>query len=321
MKAITQDRFGDAGVLTLADLDRPAVGDHDVLVRVRAASVHYGDWHIMTGTPYLGRVVFGLRRPKVPVRGTDIAGEVVEVGSEVTAFRPGDEVFGWCKGGFAEYARATGDTLLPKPAGISFEQAAAVPTSGMTALQGLKKAGVRPGQRVLVLGAGGGIGTFAVQLAKSFGAAVTGVCSTAKVALVRELGADHVIDYTRQDPLRTTSPYDVIFDIAGSRPVTQLRAALTPDGTLMIVGGEGGGRWIGDLRRSIPAALRSRFGRQRIPAWVSLPRKEVLAELGALIESGTLTPVVGRTYPLARTADALRDLTGRRANGKLVITV
>lgn len=321
MKAIAQDRYGDADVLALTDVDRPGVGDHDVLVRVRAAGIHYGDWHNMTGMPYLGRLVMGMRRPKVGVRGTDIAGHIAEVGSEVTAFQPGDEVFGWCDGGFAEYARAAGDSLLPKPAGASFEQAAATPTSGMTALQGLKKANVRAGQRLMILGAGGGVGTFAVQIAKSLGAEVTGVCSTAKLELVRGLGADHVIDYTRQDPLATGQRYDVIFDIAGSRPVARLRAALTPDGTLLIVGGEGGGRWLGELGRSIPAALGSMFTRQRIPAWVSLPRREDLLELKGLIESGKVRPVVDRTYPLSQTPDAIRDLAGRRANGKLVITI
>lgn len=321
MKAIVQDRYGEADVLTLREIDRPAVGDDGVLVRVRAASVHYGDWHNMTGTPYLGRVVFGLRRPKVAVRGTDIAGHVAEVGANVTAFRPGDEVFGWCNGGFAEYARASQDTLLPKPDGVTFEQAAATPISGMTALQGLRAGRVGPGQRVMVIGAGGGVGTFAVQIGKSLGAEVTGVCSTGKVELVRSIGADHVIDYTREDVVQTGQRFDVIFDIAGSRPVSQLRPALTPNGTLLIVGGEGGGRWLGELRRSIPAALRSVFSSQRMPAWVSLPRKNDLAELKGLIESGKLTPVVGRTYPLDQTQDAIRDLTGRRARGKLVITI
>jgi NADPH:quinone reductase-like Zn-dependent oxidoreductase len=321
MKAISQDRYGEADVLTLTDVDKPSVGDSDVLVRVRAASVHYGDWHTMTGTPYLGRMFFGLRRPKVGVRGTDIAGHVVEVGGKVTAFKPGDEVFGWCKGGFAEYAVASEGSLLPKPDGATFEQAAAVPTSGMTALQGLRLGKVRAGQRVLVIGAGGGVGTFAVQIAKALGAEVTGVCSTAKVELVRGIGADHVIDYTQQDPLRTDQPYDVIFDIAGSRPLAQLRQTLTPDGTLVLVGGEGGGRWLGELRRGIAAGVRNPFTRQRMPMWVSLPRKEDLLELKGLIEAGKVTPVVARTYPLSRTPDAIRDLTERRANGKLVITI
>jgi NADPH:quinone reductase-like Zn-dependent oxidoreductase len=321
MKAIAQERYGEVDVLTLIDIDRPAVGDSEVLVRVRAAGVHYGDWHYMTGTPYLGRLVLGLRKPKLGVRGTDIAGLVAEVGSKVTAFKPGDEVFGWCKAGFAEYARASEDSLLPKPDGATFEQAAAVPTSGMTALQGLRLGRVRAGQRVLVIGAGGGVGTFAVQIAKALGAEVTGVCSTAKVELVRSIGADHVIDYTQQDPLRTGQPYDVIFDIAGNRPLAQLRPALTPDGTLVLVGGEGGGRWLGALRRGIAAGLRSPFTRQRMPMWVSLPRKEDLLELKGLVESGTVTPVVDRTYPLSQTPQAIRDLTERRARGKLVITI
>ncbi|HEY8474653.1 MAG TPA: NAD(P)-dependent alcohol dehydrogenase [Natronosporangium sp.] len=320
MKAITHDRFGGPDVLTLSELPQPTVGERDVLVRVRAASVSYGDYHYLTGTPLLGRIGFGLRGPRVPVRGTDLAGVVEAVGAQVTGFRPGDEVFGWCKGAFAEYAMGTEDTLLPKPANASFEQAAAVPSSGMTALQGLDKAKVRAGQRVLILGAGGGVGTFAVQIAKARGAWVTGVCSTSKVALVEKLGADQVIDYTRGDPLRTDQPYDVIVDLAGSRPVPKLRAALAPAGTLLFAGGEGGGRIVGDLSRSVPAALRSMFSRQRLLPFVSLPRKPDLASLAELIEAGKLTPVVGQTYPLARTADAFRDLVARRANGKLVIT-
>lgn len=321
MKAITQDRYGAPDVLELTDIDKPAVGDDDVLVRVRAASVHYGDWHIMTGLPYLGRAYFGLRQPRVRVRGTDIAGVVEAVGPKVGEFAPGDEVFGWCAGGFAEYAAAKADTLVRKPARLSFEQAAAAPTSGMAALQGLRRARLRPGQRVLITGAGGGVGSFAVQIAASFGAEVIGVCSTAKVELVRSLGATHVIDYTRADFLEAGRRYDLVFDIAGSRPLPELRRALRPDGTLLLVGGEGGGRWLGELRRTIKAGLRSPFVRHRMPMFISVSRKDDLLALSKLMGAGKVTPVVDRTYPLDRTPDAIRDLTEGRAKGKLVISI
>jgi NADPH:quinone reductase-like Zn-dependent oxidoreductase len=321
MKAISQDRYGLADVLELTDVDRPAIGDSDVLVRVRAAGVSYGDWHTMTGTPYLGRMYFGLRRPRASVRGTDIAGHVEAVGAKVTSLRPGDEVFGWCAGGFAEYARADQDSLVRVPGGITLEQAAAAPTSGMTALQGLHRAKVRAGQRVLVIGAGGGVGTFAVQIATSLGAEVTGVCSTAKVELVRGLGADHVIDYTRDDFAGSGQRYDVIVDIAGSRPLSQLRRSLSPQGTLLIVGGEGGGRWLGELRRSLRGVLTAPFARHRMPFFVSISHKDDLVALADLMESGSVRPVVDRTFPLDQTPDAFRYLEQGRAKGKVVITI
>src|SRR4051794_3471488 len=242
MKAIVQDAYGEAEVLRLEDVDVPQPGPGEVLVAVRAAGVDRGAWHVMTGLPYLGRLGFGLRRPRNRVRGLDVAGTVEAVGADVTRFGKGDEVFGTCRGAYAEYATARADHLALKPAHLTFEQAAALPTSGATALHALR----HPGDRVLVIGAGGGVGSFAVQLAKARGAHVTGVCSTAKVDLVRRLGADEVIDYTR-DPL--TGQYDLILDIAGNRTLSTLRALLTPHGTLVIVGGENGGNFSGGMNR------------------------------------------------------------------------
>lgn len=247
MKAIVQDMYGSPDVLQLREIDTPVAGEDEVLVRVHAAGVDQGVWHLMAGLPYLMRIAgFGLRAPKNPVRGYDVAGRVEAVGKNVTRFQSGEEVFGTCRGSFAEYACARADRLAPKPSNLTFEQAAAVPISGYAALQAVRDQGkVRPGQRVLIIGAGGGVGTFAVQLAKAFGAEVTGVCSTTKVELVRSIGADRVIDYTREDFADGRSRYDVILDIAGNRSLSHLRRALAPEGTLVIVGGEGGGRWLG----------------------------------------------------------------------------
>ena len=241
MKAITQDRYGDLDVLDFSEIDRPVPGGDEVLVRVRAAGLHRGDWHVMTGLPYLIRIVvpsLGLRKPKVPVRGMDVAGVVEAVGANVTRFQPGEEVFGWCEGAFAEYASAPQDQLAAKPATLSFEQAAVVPISGFAALQGLRDVGeIQAGQRVLVIGAAGGVGSFAVQLAKGFGAEVTGVASTSQLELVGSIGADEVLDYTRQDVTDGTRHWDLILDTAGRRPLSRLRRALTPAGTLFILGG------------------------------------------------------------------------------------
>ena len=249
MRAIVQDKYGEdaAYVLRLAEIDRPQVGEDDVLLRVHAASVHIGDWHVMTGRPYLLRVVgFGFRAPKVRVRGMDVAGTVETVGTNVTKFRAGDDVFGTCNGSFAEYASTPHDTLAPKPGNLTFEQAATVPTSAIAALQALRDAGrLTSGQRVLVVGASGGVGLFAVQIAKAFGAEVTGVCSTAKVDLVRSLGADDVIDYTQEDFTCSGPQYDLILDMGGNRPLSQLRRALRREGTLVSVGSEQGNRWVG----------------------------------------------------------------------------
>lgn len=323
MQAIVQDTYGAADVLELRDVHRPAVGDDDVLVRVHAAGVDPGVWHLMTGRPYLVRIMgYGLRAPRVGVPGTDMAGRVEAVGANVTLFRPGDAVFGAGVGAFAEFACAREKGLAPKPDSLSFEQAAAVPVSGWTALQGLRDAGkIQPGQSVLILGASGGVGTFAVQLAKVFGAEVTGVCSSPKADLVRAIGADHVIDYTRDDPTDGTRRYDLILDVAGNRSLSRLRRALTTRGTLVIVGGEGGGRWLGGVDRQLRALALSPFVPQTLRGMLAVGRADDLRFLRNLIEAGKLKPVVDRTYPLAEAAQAIRYLEHGRARGKVVISV
>ncbi len=323
MKAIFQDTYGSADVLELRDIERPEIDDDEVLVRVHAAGVDPGVWHLMTGLPYLIRIAgYGFRAPKSPVRGTDLAGRVEAVGKDVTQFHVGDEVFGTSDGTFAEYVSAKANKLAPKPANLSFEQAAAVPTSALTALQGLRDHGeAQPGQRVLIIGASGGIGTFAVQLAKAFGAEVTGVCSTSKVDMVRSLGADHVIDYVRDDLAKVAQRYDLILDMAGNRPLSMLRRALTLEGTLVIIGGEEGGRWLGGTDRQIRALLLSRFVRQRLRTFVAKESGEDLLVLKDLIESGKVTPVIDRSYELSEARDAIRYLDEGHARGKLVLTV
>jgi NADPH:quinone reductase-like Zn-dependent oxidoreductase len=319
MKAIVQDVYGPPEVLELRDIDQPVVGEDDVLVRVRAAGLDMGVRHLMTGLPYLVRLGYGLRAPKVRVRGKDMAGRVEAVGVKVTRFQPGDEVFGTCDSSFAEYATARAERLAPKPASLTFEQAAAVPVSACTALQGLRDLGrVQSGQKVLVIGAAGGVGTYAVQLAKAFGATVTGVCSTTKTDIVRSIGADHVIDYTRED---FTDLYDLVLDIAGNRSLSHLRRALAPRGTLVLVGGEGGGRWFGGMGRPLRALVLSPFLGQNLRPLLSRQRASDLELLSELIESGKVTPVIDRTYPLGEVADALRHLDSGRVRGKVVITV
>ncbi|MCT2585091.1 NAD(P)-dependent alcohol dehydrogenase [Actinophytocola gossypii] len=321
MKAITQDSYGQADVLALTDVEQPVAGEGEVLVRVRAAGLDYGVWHFMAGLPYPVRAVTGLRTPRdgFRIRGRDVAGVVDAIGSGVTGFRPGDEVFGICEGSFAEFARVPVRRCLPKPARLSFEQAAALPISGLTALTATENV-VRPGDDVLVIGAAGGVGTFAVQLAKTFGGTVTGVCSTAKVDLAGSVGATRVIDHTREDFADGTR-YDVIIDTAGRRPLRHLRRALAPKGTLVIIGGEGGGRWLGGLERNLAARLLSPFVRQRLTAPISRERKDALERLVNLVEAGHIAPVVGRTYPLADAPQAIRDLVDGRIPGKAVITV
>ncbi len=323
MLAIVQDRYGPAETLELSDIDRPAIGDADVLVRVHAAGLHIGDWHVMTGRPYLMRLIgFGLRAPRARVRGMDVAGTVAAVGKDVAHLKAGDAVFGTGDGAFAEYARAKADTLAPKPANLSFAQAAALPTSACTALQALRDVGgIRPGQRVLIVGASGGVGLFAVQLARALGADVTGVCGTAKVGLVRSLGADHIIDYTKEDFTRGGRRYDLILDLGGSRPLAHLRRALTPRGTLVLVGGEGGGRWLGGIDRVLRAVALSRFGGQRLRPVSGAANAADLRTLRDLVEAATVTPVVDRTYALHEVPDAIRALAAGHARGKLVVTV
>jgi NADPH:quinone reductase-like Zn-dependent oxidoreductase len=321
MKAIVQEKYGSADVLDLANVDRPVAGDGEVLLRVHAASAFIGDWHIMTGLPYLGRLAFGLRAPKVRVRGQDFAGEIDAVGKDVTRFQPGDEVFGTCNGSFAEYATARQGKIARKPANLTFEQAATIPITGCTALQALRDKGrVQPEQRVLIIGAAGGIGSFAVQLAKAFGAHVTGVCSTSKTELVRSLGADEVIDYTRDDFATTGERYDLILDIAGTRSVSHLRRALAPRGTLVIVGGEGGGRWFGGIDRQLRAQLLSAFVGQKLGTFIAKPNGEDLVVLKELVEAGKVTPVIDRTYGLSEVPEAIRYLEEGHARGKVVIS-
>ncbi|GGN97932.1 NAD(P)-dependent alcohol dehydrogenase [Microbispora bryophytorum] len=329
MKAIVQDTYGPADVLELRDIDRPSIGDEEVLVEVRAAAVDPGVWVLMTGTPYLARAGFGLRRPKVPVRGRDVAGVVTAVGAGVTRFRPGQEVYGTCPtGSLAEYAKAPQARLAPKPADLTFEQAAAVPVSGMTALQAVRDvAGVRPGQRVLVIGASGGVGSFAVQIAKALGASVTGVCAAAKADFVRSLGAGDVIDYTREEIDRDGARYDVVVDTAGNRPLSLLRRALTPRGTLVIVGGgHTAYRFTGGMGRTVRAPLLSlftgsMFSGRRLRPMFSRERAEHLEELTRLIESGAVVPAIDRAYPLAEAPDAIRHLMEGHPAGKVVVTV
>jgi NADPH:quinone reductase-like Zn-dependent oxidoreductase len=324
MCAVVQGKYGAApeDVFRLEEIDRPTVGSGEVLLEVRAAGLDRGTWHVMTGTPYLMRIMgFGFRAPKNPVPGIDVAGVVVATGAEVSKFRPGDEVFGIARGSFAQYAAAHQDKLAIKPANLTFAQAAAVPVSGMTALQALRDAGrVEAGQQVLIIGASGGVGSYAVQLAKALRAEVTGVCSTAKLGLVRALGADHVIDYTYDDFADGSRHYDLILDIGGNSPLSRLRRALTPDGTLVIVGGEEGGKMTGGFGRSLRAPLVSLFVGQRLTMHTTKERAADLEALRPLLASGQVTPAVDRTYPLAQAAAAMRRLMAGQARGKIAIT-
>jgi NADPH:quinone reductase-like Zn-dependent oxidoreductase len=323
MQAITQSRYGTApeDVLRLERTAGPEIAADEVLVQVRAAGVDRGTWHMMAGQPYLIRILgFGFRGPKNPVPGLDVAGTVVAVGPAVTRFAPGDEVFGIARGSFAEYAAAREAKLARKPATLSFEQAAVIAVSGLTALQGLRDAGrIRPGQKVLVIGASGGVGSYAVQLAKAFGAGVTAVCGTAKAELVRSIGADHVIDYTRADFADGRRHYDLILDIGGDSRLSRLRRALTPRGTLVIVGGERG-RWIG-VGRQLRAQALSPLIRQRLTTYISRHRQADLDTLRSLTETGQVTPVIGETYPLAEVPRAIRQLAAGGARGKIAITI
>jgi len=323
MEAIVQDVYGSTEVLTLKDIAQPEVGNKEVLVRVHAAGVDRGAWHLMTGRPYLLRIAgYGLRRPKNPVRGREVAGVVEAIGADVTRFRPGDAAMGIGEGTFAEFARAREDKLVPKPASLTFEQASAVPISAGTALQAVRDQGkVQPGQKVLVIGASGGVGTFAVQLAKTFGADVTGVASTAKVDLVRSIGADHVIDYTRDDVADGRQHYEVILDIGGNRPLSHLRRALTRQGTLVLVGGESGDRWTGGMGRQVLAVATSAFSRQNMRMFINKERSADLQYLTELIDAGKVTPIIDRTYPLRQTPEAILYLEEGHSRGKIVITV
>lgn len=318
MKAIVQSSYGSpAEVLALQDIPKPLVQDDQVLVRVHAASVHVGDCLLVQGRPYLLRFATGLRKPKIPVPGTDIAGTVEAVGQDVQALRPGDEVFGWCAGAFAEYACAGEDHFVPKPAQLTFEQAAAVGVSATTALQLLRDQGkIQPGQKVLINGASGGVGTFAVQIAKAFGAEVTGVCSTAKVDLVRSIGADHTIDYTKEDFTQGGPRYDFILDNVGNHSLSDTRRALTPDGRLQPNGGGHSGGALGTVIQSAVVAL---FVRQQLPPSVKFQNHGDLVALKELVEAGKVMPVVDGVYPLGETATAIAHVAAGHARGTVVI--
>ncbi|WP_017198864.1 NAD(P)-dependent alcohol dehydrogenase [Arthrobacter sp. M2012083] len=328
MRAIVHEAYGSADVLREAQIPRPAIKENEVLVKVRAAGLDRGTWHVTTGLPYALRLVYGLRAPRNPVPGLDLAGTVEAVGAKVTRFAVGDQVFGSGKGSFAEYAAAREIQLAHKPAGISFEQAAAVPVSACTALIALRAGGIDPGKgpvgaklRVLVTGASGGVGSYAVQFAKAAGAEVTGVASAAKADLVRDLGADHVIDYNSRDFADGGERYDVIIDIAGNPSVSRLRRALTPSGTAVITGGEEGGSWTGGLDRQFRAVALSPFISQRLTMIVGTQTAADLDYLAGVLETGTMRPAIDRTYPLAQVPAAMRYFDAGRARGKVVVTM
>jgi NADPH:quinone reductase-like Zn-dependent oxidoreductase len=322
MNAIVQDTYGAPNdVLELTETDKPLIGDDDVLVRVHAAGVHIGDWLVGSGLPYMVRLGYGLTKPKHSIPGMEFAGTVEAVGNRVAQFHTGDEVFGWGTGAFAEYVSIEQGALVLKPTNATFTEAAAVPISGFTALQAVRDIGeVKPGDNVLVIGASGGVGTYAVQIAKAYGADVTGVCSTRNVDMVRSIGADHVIDYTNEDFTTAGKRYDVILDTAGNRSLSSLRHVLSPTGTLVIVGGSGG-PWLMGVGRSLRAAVTSPFVNQNLRMFLSSTNGEDLATLRDLIESGKVSPVIDGTYPLSDTAAALTHVGGRHTRGKTVIAV
>jgi NADPH:quinone reductase-like Zn-dependent oxidoreductase len=327
MKSIVQERFGSPDVLQFTDTERPGIGPGDVLVRVHAAALNPYDWHMVRGDPYVARLMgeVGLTRPRLKNRiaGVDGAGTVEAVGANVRGLRPGDEVLGWFQGSFAEYARAAEDRVVPKPARLTFEQAAAVTMAGETALRAIRDVGrVRAGQRVLINGAAGGVGSFAVQIAAALGAEVTGVCSTGNVELVASIGAAHVIDYTNEDFTDGRTPYDVVHDNVGNHPLGRLRRALTPTGTLVSnAGGAPEGGVFGPIGPMLRVIAVNGFVRQRLRPLPDTWTREHLLAVTELIEAGQVTPVVGRTYPLADTAAGLRHLEEGHARGKVVITV
>ena len=323
MRAVVQRSYGSVDQLELAIIDRPAIAADEVLIEVHAAGVDRGVWHLMTGTPYLVRLAgFGLTKPKQPIQGLDVAGRVAAVGADVTRFSPGDEVFGIASGSFAEYAAAKEVKLAHKPSTATFEQAAASAISGITALQALTDVGrLQAGQDVLVIGASGGVGSFAVQLAKALGGQVTGVASTTKLDLVHSLGADHVVDYTRDDPTDGSRQYDLIIDVGGRTPVRRLRRALSSRGTLVIVGGEDGGRWTGGIGRQLRAMLLSPFTKQRLTTFISNESHSSIERLAEFIETGAVVAAVGQRFTLEDTVDAIRQMEAGTTRGKSVIVV
>jgi NADPH:quinone reductase-like Zn-dependent oxidoreductase len=317
MKAVVQDRYGSPDVLRVEEIEKPALADDRVLVKVRAASLNALDWHFMTGEPKIARPSFGWRRPTQRVRGVDLAGVVEAAGKSVSRLKAGDEVFGNAAAAFAEYVSAPEDQLVTKPSTISFEEAAALPVAGVTALQGLRdKGGLRPGQRVLINGASGGVGTFAVQIAKALGAHVTAVCRTINVDQARSLGADEVIDYTKEDFLRPGQRYDLFFDIGGNRPFAECRRALTATGKLVVAGAARSPEI-----RAVSAMIQTRFGSQPLITFLADVRQQDLLALKELVEAGKLRSAIDRTYPLAETAAAMRYILEGHARGKIVITV
>ena len=322
MKAIVYHDYGSSDVLKCEEVEKPTAGEHEVLIRVRAASVNPYDWHFMRGEPYLLRIVGGLRKPKVTRLGVDVAGQVEAVGRNVTQFKPGDEVFGGCRGAFAEYACASESALVTKPVNVTFEQAGSVAVAAYTALQGLRDKGqIRPGQKVLINGAAGGVGTFAVQIAKSFGADVTGVCSTRNVDMVRSIGADRVIDYTHEDFTKSGDRYDVILDNVGNHSLALFRRALNPKGRYIAVGGPSGRWMIGALARVFAALVLSRFVSQKLVMVLAKPNQEDLSIVRGLMEAGKVTPVIDRRYRLSEVPEAMRYLEEGHARGKVVITL
>jgi NADPH:quinone reductase-like Zn-dependent oxidoreductase len=321
MRAIVQDGYGSADVLRSDRIARPEISANEVLVHVRAAGLDRGTWHLMIGKPYLMRLAFGFRGPRNPVPGRDAAGTVEAVGSAVTKFAVGDEVYGVAPGSFAEYAVARESKLARKSANLSFEQAAVVPISALTAMDALTAGRIKSGQHVLIIGASGGVGSYAVQLAKAFGAEVTGVASTSKLDLVQALGADHVIDYTREDFAATGNRYDLIIDIAGNPSLSRLRRALTATGTAVLTGGEEGGNLTGGMNRSLGAAIVSLFVRQRLTMVLNKESGSNLERLTELIEAGQVTPSIDRTYPLEQAPDAMRHLDAGKVRGKIAITI
>ena len=322
MKAIVYTEYGPPDVLQFTEMAKPTPKDDEVLIRIRAASVNPLDWHFLRGTPYAMRMAAGLRRPKLARLGIDVSGQVEAVGRNVTQFQPGDAVFGACRGAFAEYVCASEKAMVLKPANVTFEQAAAVPVAAVSALQGLRDKGqIQPGQKVLINGAAGGVGTFAVQIAKVFGADVTGVCSTRNMDMVRSIGARHVVDYTKEDFTRSGQRYDLIFDIVGNHSLSDCRRALTPEGTLVLVGGPDKGRWLGPLTGVLKAVVMSWFVSQKLRPFLAHLNKDDLMVMRELLEAGKVTPVIDRTYPLSEVPDAIRYLEEGHARGKVVITI
>lgn len=322
MKAIVQDRYGaPEDVLKLQEIDMPTVGNSEALVRVHAAPVSGDDWHLMRGLPYLARLIVGLRRPKNRIPGLDVAGTVEAVGKEVTTLQRGDEVFGWCDGSLAQYVSVPVGQLLVKPANLTLEEAASVPIAAFTALQGVRDRGqIRPGQKVLITGASGGVGMYAVQIAKAYGAEVTGVCSTAKMDLVRSVGADHVIDHTKQDFSETSDRFDVLIDIYGNPSLSACTRVLKPGGTLVFIGGTGG-RWLMGIDRWLRAMLLAPFLRLKVRLLVHKDRLEDLVTIRDLIEAGKVTPVLDMAYPLAEVSNAIQYVTEGHARGRVMISI